>query len=88
MTLAARTHDLHGVPATLFLALAARALAPIEAPELGFAEHKAEHILQRLEIDPQQRHHHIDVVASVGSPPIGRDDAFDRFDRFEALNSD
>jgi len=54
MTLAPRTHDLHGIPATLFLTLAARALAPIEAPELGLAEHKAEQILARLEIDPRQ----------------------------------
>jgi O-methyltransferase involved in polyketide biosynthesis len=49
-----RTHDLHGIPATLFLTLAARALAPIEAPELGLAEHKAEQILARLEVDPRQ----------------------------------
>jgi O-methyltransferase involved in polyketide biosynthesis len=54
MTFAPRTHDLHGIPATLFLTLAARALAPIEAPELGLAEHKAEQILARLEIDPRQ----------------------------------
>jgi O-methyltransferase involved in polyketide biosynthesis len=54
MRIAARTHDLHGVPATLFVALAARALAPIEAPELGLAEHKAEQILRSLEIDPRQ----------------------------------
>src|SRR5258708_9690715 len=49
-----RTHDLHGIPATLFLPLAARALAPIEAPELGLSEHKAEQILRKLEIDPRQ----------------------------------
>jgi len=54
MTFAPRTHDLHGIPATLFLTLAARALAPIEAPELGLADHKAEQILARLEIDPRQ----------------------------------
>ena len=54
MTFVPRTHDLHGIPATLFLTLAARALAPIEAPELGFADHKAEQILARLEIDPRQ----------------------------------
>ncbi len=54
MRLSARTHDLHGVPATLFVALAARALAPIEAPELGLAEHQAAQILRRLEIDPRQ----------------------------------
>jgi len=52
--LAPHTHDLHGVPATLFLTLAARALAPIEAPELGLIDRKAEQILARLEIDPRQ----------------------------------
>jgi O-methyltransferase involved in polyketide biosynthesis len=54
MTPAAGSHDLHGIPATLFLALAARALAPIEAPELGFADPKAEQILRTLDIDPRR----------------------------------
>jgi O-methyltransferase involved in polyketide biosynthesis len=54
MTFAPRTHDLRGIPATLFLTLAARALAPIEAPELGLADSKADEILARLEIDPRQ----------------------------------
>ena len=54
MTFVPRTHDLHGIPATLFLTLAARALAPIEAPELALADHNAEQILARLEIDPRQ----------------------------------
>src|SRR5258708_2971000 len=52
--LAPHTHDLHGVPATLFLTLAARALAPIEAPELGLIDRKSEQILAGLEIDPRQ----------------------------------
>lgn len=51
---AARAYDLQGVSATLFLPLAARALAPIEAPGLGFADPQAEHVLQRLRIDPRQ----------------------------------
>src|SRR5258708_35408909 len=54
MTFAPRTHDLHGVPATLFRTLAASARGGIEAPELGLIDRKAEQILARLEIDPRQ----------------------------------
>ncbi|MFZ0886819.1 MAG: class I SAM-dependent methyltransferase [Candidatus Binataceae bacterium] len=53
-TPAVRAHDLKGVSATLLVVLAARALAPIEAPELGFADPHAEHVLQRLEVDARQ----------------------------------
>jgi O-methyltransferase involved in polyketide biosynthesis len=51
---ATQTCDLQGVSATLFLPLAARALAPIEAPGLGFADPQAEQVLQKLEIDPRR----------------------------------
>jgi O-methyltransferase involved in polyketide biosynthesis len=49
-----RVHDLEGVPATLFIALAGKALGSIEAPELGFADLRAQRILEKLEIDPRR----------------------------------
>jgi O-methyltransferase involved in polyketide biosynthesis len=54
MTAAARIHGLQGVPATLFIALAAKALGSIEAPELGFEDLHAQEILKKLEIDPRR----------------------------------
>lgn len=52
--LTAPAHNLRGVSATLLMALAARTLAPIEAPELGFADPDAGRILRSLQIDPRQ----------------------------------
>lgn len=50
----ASAHDLKGVSATLLIVLAARALAPLKAPQLGFADPHAERVLQGLEVDARQ----------------------------------
>jgi len=47
-------HNLRGVSATLLMVLAARALAPSEVPELGFADPDAERVLRSLKIDPRR----------------------------------
>ena len=46
--------ELEGVSATLLLALAARALAPIDTPDLHFADPMAERILGEMRIDPRR----------------------------------
>jgi O-methyltransferase involved in polyketide biosynthesis len=45
---------LEGVSATLLLALAARALAPIDAPQLNFRDPVAQRILREMRIDPRR----------------------------------
>jgi O-methyltransferase involved in polyketide biosynthesis len=54
MAAAAHMHDLRGVPATMLIALAGKALGAIDAPELGFVDLKAHQILKELEIDPRR----------------------------------
>jgi O-methyltransferase involved in polyketide biosynthesis len=46
--------ELEGVSATLLLALAARALAPIDTPDLHFRDPLAERILREMCIDPRR----------------------------------
>ena len=46
--------ELEGVSATLLLALAARALAPIDAPDLRFVDPIAERILRDMRVDPRR----------------------------------
>jgi O-methyltransferase involved in polyketide biosynthesis len=43
-----------GVSATMFVTLAAKALAPIDAPELRYTDHGSDRILRELEIDPRR----------------------------------
>jgi O-methyltransferase involved in polyketide biosynthesis len=45
---------LEGVSATLLIALAARALAPLDAPDLNFRDPLAEKILREMDIDPRR----------------------------------
>ena len=43
-----------GVSATMFVTLAAKALAPIDAPELRYTDHGSDRILRELDIDPRR----------------------------------
>src|SRR5208337_4269521 len=46
--------DLSGVSATMFVTLAAKALAATEAPDLDYVDHRSKQILDELEIDPRR----------------------------------
>jgi len=61
----APTPPLHGVSATLLVALAARALAPIDAPDLNFNDPIAEKILREMRIDPRRYELHQREVRSM-----------------------
>ncbi len=46
--------DLSGVSATMFVTLAAKALAATEAPDLDYVDHRSKQILDELKIDPRR----------------------------------
>lgn len=54
MTVAARVCDLPGVSATMFVTLAAKALAATDAPELQYTGHRSQEILRELEVEPRR----------------------------------
>ena len=45
---------MRGVSATMLITLAAKALAPTDAPDLQYADHRSREILRELEIDPRR----------------------------------
>ena len=54
MTPALSVSDLPGVSATMLITLAAKVLAPTEAPELQYTSNRSQEILRELEIDPRR----------------------------------
>jgi hypothetical protein len=46
--------ELSGVSSTMFVTLAAKALAATEAPDLDYVDHRSKQILDELEIDPRR----------------------------------
>lgn len=45
--------DVHGVPSTMLVTLATRALAPLDRPELGFRDLASERMIHALGVDPR-----------------------------------
>ncbi len=54
VTPAPSVSDLHGVSATMLITLAAKVLAPTQAPELRYSSNRSQEILRELEIDPRR----------------------------------
>ena len=54
MTPAPSVSELPGVSATMLITLAAKVLAPTEAPELQYTSNRSQEILRELEIDPRR----------------------------------
>lgn len=63
--MASSASAMRGVSATMLVTLAAKALAPIDAPDLRYTDHRSREILRELEIDPRRFHLNSSEVRAV-----------------------